>query len=775
MANEGDLAADAILWIGDPGGKGFEAMGRILSGEVNPSGKTTDIWMTDIMSYPVMKNFGNFEYNNLWVVAGGFPTPFGDPTEMNFLEYEENVYLGYRYYETVDDTGGSFNVFGQGGLSYDRAVQIPFGFGLNYGTNFSQRFSSFEEQDGRINMRIRVTNNGTKAGKDVVQVYYNPPYTGFDINNGIEKSTVNLIAFAKTGDIAPGGSEEVELSFDIEDLASYCYTRNNNDGTFGAYVLEEGNYTISINKNSHEVYENRTFANNATIWYDNSNPRRSEVNAQSILDDAGNPIGVPAKAEIDPDSRFIAATNLWQALSDHMKNTDQLTRANGPLSDISTSPKANERTAPNGVAPLNDDGSMTFRHINLASDPVLGNLPGSKVYTDEMPVTGADNGLALSALRGLSYYDPLWDTLLDQLDLDERNLFVALTASYNQTAGIESISKPATRDLDGPQGIADRRPDAFSYTAYPCAPIVASTFNLDLAYRMGETIGQEGIYDGLNTWYAPAINMHRSPFSGRNFEYYSEDALLSGKFAAHVISGAGDQGLICTLKHFALNDEELYDNDRSRVAVWANEQAMRENYLRAFEIAVKEARSTLRYISDTEGTVSTKVIRGATGIMNCMNYIGFTWGGSDYALNTSLLRDEWGFQGFIVSDMMMNAGSNSIDACLRSGTDTWMAWGEGFVDLIGDTASPTGVSVIRRAVKNMSYSIVNSRAMDGIAPGTIITYHTSPWRIGLAIGNVLIYLFIAAMIVVIILRYQDSKKHPEKYKVRKDKNLSAKA
>jgi beta-glucosidase len=334
----------------------------------------------------------------------------------------------------------------------------------------------------------------------------------------------------------------------------------------------------------------------------------------------------------------------------------------------------------------------------------------------------------------------------------------------DQTAGVKSVSKPATKDYDGPQGIVGSITDSFTYQAYPCEPIIAATFNTDLAYDMGKTVGQEAMAANVNSWYAPAMDIHRSPFSGRNFEYYSEDPVISGFIGAGVVSGSSDQGLITTIKHFALNDEESYNNDRSRTSIWVNEQAMREIYLKSFEIAVKNSKMTIKYISDNKGTVSTKVMRGATGIMNCMNYLGYTWGGASYALNTQLLRNEWGFQGMVITDMVMNAGSNSVDSALRAGSDTWMAWGNAFTTLIHDKSSATGVTVIRRAVKNMCYAIANSRAMDGIAPGTIITYKTSPWKIGLAAANVVVYSFIIFMIVVMVRRTRDSKKHPENYK-----------
>ena len=342
-------------------------------------------------------------------------------------------------------------------------------------------------------------------------------------------------------------------------------------------------------------------------------------------------------------------------------------------------------------------------------------------------------------------------------------------AINDQTGAISEISKPATVDYDGPQGIVGSITDSLEYTAYPSEPIVAATFNTDLAYAWGEAVGMEAMSAGVNSWYAPAMNIHRSPFSGRNFEYYSEDPYLSGMMGAYEVSGCSDQGLITTIKHFALNDEECYDNDRSRVAIWCNEQAIREVYVRPFEIAVKNAKMTLKYISDDQGNTSTKVMRGATGIMNCMNYWGFTWGGSSYALNTELLRNEWGFEGMVISDMVMNAGSNSVDQALRSGTDTWMAWGNSFITLIEDTSSNTGIATIKHAVKDMSYAIVNSRAMNDVAPGTTITYKMSPWKVGLWISNISVAVLIVLMAFVMVRRTKDAKIHPENYKLPKSK------
>lgn len=754
------ISADAVIWMGGPGGQGFKALAEILCGEINPSGKTVDTWMTDLMSDPSMTNFGNAEYKNLYLLQGGYPKPVGDATPMNFIEYEENIYVGYRYYETVADTGGSFTVNGVMNQPYSSAVQIPFGQGMSY-TDFSQELLSSNTTGDTVTLKVLVKNTGKRTGKDVVEVYYRPPYTQFDVDNKIEKSTRNLIAYEKTGDIQPGKSQTVTVTFAKEDMSSYDYTRKNHNDTHGSYVLEAGNYVVSINKNSHEQYGETMFNVTDTVWYDNSHMRKSDKEAQSALDDNGH---VTDKRE--GNKKFNAPSNLFQNLSDHMNKTDQLTRANGSLSNITTAPTSADKDNFKNLGfkyTTDKKGRLILQQQDVNTDKELGNVNSSKVYTSKALKTNANNKLTLSDLRGASYSDPRWDKLLDQLDLKDPNLYVALAASYDQTAQISSISKPATVDFDGPQGIVGSITDSKDYTAYPTGPILAATWNKELVREMGDSVGQEAASAGVNSWYAPAANIHRSPFSGRNFEYYSEDPVLSGYMLTYEVTGAANQGLITTMKHFALNDQEMYNNNRSRTATWVNEQAMRELYLKPFEMAIKNSRMTIKYINSKK-QMQTKTMRGATAIMNSMNYIGSTWAGANYALNTDLLRNEWGFEGFLISDMVMNAGSNAVDTALRSGTDSWMAWGTAFTSLIQDKSSATAVSTIRRAVKNMSYAVVNSRSMNGIKPGTIITYKTSPWKIWLTTGDICVALFAVIMVGVMVRRSRNSSLHPEQYK-----------
>lgn len=373
---------------------------------------------------------------------------------------------------------------------------MPFGYGLSYGTDFSQEIVSTEQNEDSVTLKVHVTNNGTKAGKDVVQVYYNPPYTDFDAKNSIEKSTVNLIAFEKTDDIQPGAAQDITVTVTKEDMASYSYAHENSDGTKGVYLLEQGDYALSINKTAHEKYQSVTVNVPQTIWYDNDNPRQSDKDGQAVLDDQGNPTNEPANGDT-----FKAASNLFQDMTDHMSKISQLTRANGALSNAATFPTKEEKADIPAAfnAKMGDEGRLILQQMDLDADTTLGNTAGSKVYTTEKPTSNADNGLTLSDLRGVDFNDTKWDQLLDQLDLSESDLYVALAASYDQTAQISSISKPATLDFDGPQGIVGAIADDAEYTAYPTEPIIVATFNKDLSRQMGDSVGQEAAQAGVNS------------------------------------------------------------------------------------------------------------------------------------------------------------------------------------------------------------------------------------------------------------------------------------
>lgn len=617
-------------------------------------------------------------------------------------------------------------------------------------------------------------------GKDAIQIYYNPPYTQFDYNNKIAKATKNLIAFDKTGLINPGASENVTIKFALEDMASYSYMHENSNGTQGAYILEAGQYEIILGKDSHNEYGSEFVSVRNTIWYDQNNPRQSEKDGQAFLNADGTLANFPAKREYDSNAEFVAATNRFQSSTDYVeKEMDLIIRpVNGALQNRVTAPNFAGKKAPSylGVeeaGPLPENQERVMKRMDVDTDTYLGNVEGSKVYVpeSEMPVTGKDNGLTLSSFRGVNYWDPRWDDLVDQIDLSSDDLYESLCEAGFHTYAIEAFGKPMTTEQDSTQGLNPTN------ITWPTPGIVAATFDRDMGRLQGEMTAKVNNARGdqrTTGWYAPGLNLHRSPFSGRNGEYYSEDAVLTGNMAAQVVSGAMEYGLPTYMKHFALNDIEEYSNRRSVSFIWADEQTMRELYFRAFEIAIKNSFATVKYVADESGTISSKVIRAATGLMTSMNYIGPVFAGANYELSTELLRDEWGFQGTVITDMCMNGGpqnpdgtwpSNSIDQCLRSGNDLFMTMmSQGGVNALDDHTSATAVTAIKQAVHRVLYTTVNSNVMIGIAPGSTVYYDMSPWMVWLIVANVFVYAVCLFLVVMTVLRTIDSKRHPENYK-----------
>ena len=697
----GAYECDSIVWVGGAGATGFASLGDILCGDVNPSGRTADLWDRDLTKNPV---YVNFMPDRIYANSDGVMLEFMNFTNgFYFVELEEGIYTGYRYYETASDIGV---------LDYDSAVVYPFGYGLSY-TTFTQEITGFTTNGDDVSVTVRVTNTGDMGGKDVVQLYYTAPYTEYDRNNRVEKATVNLAAFAKTSMLAAGEHEDVKLSFPKEDMASYAYMHDNGDGTTGCYLLEAGSYTVSLRNNSHDVIDSRSFDISATVAYDNSNPRRSEKDAQSAWNEEGEPLNYPKAAQSDPDAAYVAATNIYQDATDYMHTeATLLTRADWE----NTQP-----TAPEDGKIISEERLAKASNFDIENDPFLGNKALAELYSKE-PISGQANGLSVSALRGLDYYDESWDALLDQLVFNEE-LYSAFNWSTFEIKPVESIGLPNVVCHDGPQGWgmtgADGGPDT---TAFPTEVVVASTFNVDLAYEYGDAIGQESLVIDFTGWYGPGMNMHRSAFNGRNFEYYSEDALLNGKMGAACISGAADNGVICFLKHFFAND---YEGPACSMATWADEQTLREIYARPFEIAVKEARMTVKYISDAEGTVSTKVIRGLTGMMMGANMTNGEWNAASASVQ-SMLHNEWGFEGLTSTDMCLQCSPNIIDKVLRSGTDLrmgtfWMQYVPGWVGQLNlnDPDSAVTKADLRRAMKNVAYAVANSNIMQGVAPGSI--------------------------------------------------------
>lgn len=607
-----DKNVDAALWIGGPGSTGCVAVGEVLSGAINPSGRLVDTYAYDLTTAPAYYNAGDFTY-----------TSNGEDTSEHYVEYAEGIYVGYRYYETryVDNATGKCDED-----AYGKAVQYPFGYGLSY-TSFEQKITHHEVKDGKINIEIEVKNTGKVAGKDVAQIYATAPYT----NGGIEKSFVELEGFAKTGVIEPGKSEKVTVSFDVEDMAAYDYVDQ------GCYVLDKGTYEIKLMNNAHDVLDSFTYDVEDTIVYDENNARSSDKTAAvNTFDFAAGDVNYVSRSD-------------WE----------------GTLPTERVEKK--EATA-EILDQLNLD-NINKLYVNPSNE-------GDKI------TTGADNGLTLSDMAGVPYDDEKWDKLLDELSVDE----MAKLMGYGgfSTVEIASIGKVATIDIDGPAGLNALTSD-ISGVQFPSEAVIGSTYNVDLVDEMGQTYAQEANAHGVVGLYAPGLNIHRTPFSGRNFEYYSEDPVLNGKLGAAMTRGCNSMGVYCYPKHFALNDQET---NRSGVCVWSNEQAMREIYLKAFEIVVKEGNNH--------------------GLMSSYNRIGTVRSGGCEALLTNVLRGEWGFEGAVATDYA-NAKLLNADQALMAGGDLMLSTtGATLSERV--TGSVEGQQKLRQAAKDVLYMVVNSRA-----------------------------------------------------------------
>ena len=655
----------SVVWCPGTGNVGFNALGKVFSGEVNPSGKTPDTFIYDMTTAPWWNNAEKTEYTNLADMAvEGMNAGTAQVYAPAFTNYVEGIYVGYKYYETAAQ---------EGAIDYDKTVQYPFGYGLSY-TEFEQKMGELEEKDGQISVDVEVTNTGDVAGKDVVEVYYKPPYT----NGGIEKSSANLIEFAKTDLLQPGESQTVTVTFSIEDMASY------DENNAKAYVLEKGDYVISINSDSHTVLDQKTYTADKDVVYKGENKRASD-------DTAATNVFEDAKGDITYLSR-----------ADHFANYEKATAA--PASAELGEPYVSEY------------------HLN-------SNFDKTTYLNDEdvMPTTGADNGLTLADMRDADYDDPRWEKLLDQLTVDEMANMIAM-AGY-QTAAMDSVGKVATLDFDGPAAINNNFTGVGSI-GFPIEVVVASTWNKELAQAWGECMGKISQEMGAEGWYAPGMNTHRTAFGARNYEYFSEDGILSGNMGAKAVEGARKYGVYSYIKHFA-----LYEGNAKMVSVWSNEQAIREIYLKPFEISVKQG--------------------GANAVMVSWSFLGDKWTGECSNLMNTVLRDEWGFRGMALTDFFRNNGHGfmNADAALANGVDVMLSTFNGEENNVANPEHPTSVLQMRNACKNVMYTVVSSWAYDGEHEETGM----ENWKkAGIGI-DIVIALFMAGMEVLVIRGYKKRK------------------
>ncbi|WP_196819523.1 glycoside hydrolase family 3 N-terminal domain-containing protein [Schaalia sp. ZJ405] len=692
---QNDPDVDAIMMVGNPGVTGFAALGKLLNGELNPSGRTVDTFAADFTKDPTFVNFGDFRLTNV--------------EEGTFVDYEEGIYSGYRYYETAAE---------EGFINYDEAVVYPFGFGLSY-TNFTwevvnQKLGKVGEE---ISVDVRVTNTGDVAGKDVVEMYYSAPY----VKGGIEKPSVVLADFAKTDVLEPGESQTLTLSIAVDDMASYDYKGAK------SYVLEAGEYQLSLRTDSHTVKEGTT-------------PIALTIDHESVFDQTPRSTdqGVASNQFDDVSAAFAGNEALDPEIAEMVGPKKTILSRADFAGTFPSAPTREEMTAGEALAQKYEvyDASAANEGIDA-----------------QKPQTNVNNGIQLIDLRGRQWDDPQWEKYLDQFTSSE--LYDLVNDGAYRTVAIGRLGKPATLDMDGPAGFSSFISDVHG-SAFPTGYILGQTWNRELARQMGVSIGNEALALGISGWYAPAVNTHRSPFAGRNFEYYSEDGTLAGKIAASTISGALEKGVYSYLKHFALNDQET-NRDVNGLATWADEQTIREVYLKPFSIALKESRGEVKYL-DEQNNPQTNLIHG-TAVMSSFNRIGMTWAGGNSALLTKVLRDEWGFKGMVVTDMAALRQYMSPDWAIAGGTDLQLAWK--FMKPMQDPDSAISLVRQRAAAHNILYAVANSNALNGVAPGDTLQYHRAAWEwivIGITVVLALLAAFGTYRVVRRCRRYSQLKK-----------------
>ena len=657
----------SVVWCPPAGQTGFSALGEVLAGETNPSGKTSDTFLKNLTKSVSYNNFGKFEYTNVADKAAKYKGFTGDDVTAipGFVNYSEGIYVGYKFYETASD---------EGLINYDDTVAFPFGYGLSY-TSFDQKLDSVKYKGGKVTVTATVTNTGDKAGKDVVEVYYNPPYT----DGGIEKASKNLAGFEKTKELQPGESQKVTVKFDDDDMASYDYKGAK------AYMLEKGDYDISIQSDSHHVIDHKAITVKDTVTYDSdSNTHNGDKTvATNQFDD-------------------VAGDVTYLSRADHFANYKEATAA---PTNFKMSDKAKE----------------TF-YNNSNYDPKKFDKD-----SDKMPTTGAKNGLKLSDMYGKDYDDADWDKLLDQLTFDDMDNLIA-NGGYG-TQAVKSVGKIQLTDADGPASLNNNFTGVGSI-GFPASTAFACTWNKDLAKQFGEMIGDMAHDMHVAGWYAPAMNIHRNAFSGRTFEYFSEDSLLSGVMASSEISGAKSKGVYSFMKHFALNDQETKRTEM--LCTWTNEQAMREIYLKPFEMSVKEG--------------------GAQAVMSSFNYIGNTYAGADSALLQTVLRGEWGFKGFVLTDYFGGYGYQNADQEVRAGNDSMLATTK-ITNHITDK-SATSVKAMRQAAHNILYTAANSWQYANGEPKVA----TPIWKTAMYVAWGVVAVLVIGLEFLTIKRYLSRKK-----------------
>lgn len=727
--DEQEYGINACLWIGGPGQYGMNAVAEILNGDINPSGRFVDTYAASSLSSPAMQNFGGFTYANADSETGtvGGETIDGQPGDNSNIRYAihylieaEGIYVGYKYYETryedvvlnQGNADGSAGVFmsSNGNWNYSEEVDYPFGYGLSY-TNFEQVLNGvrYDEDSDTYQVTVTVTNTGDVAGKDVVQVYAQQPYTEFDTENGIEKSAVQLAGFGKTQILEPGENETLTVEVEREELASYDAKVNK------TYIVENGDYYLAIGDNAHDALNNILAAKGKTV-------------ADGM--DADGEADKSFHFEVtDEDDIFLAysQSDTGYDVTNQFDSADLNYYGEGLVTYLTRSDWEGTFPAPYDNLTATED---------MIHDLQFNYEPGE---ASEEIITGSkETNYTLAQMKDSTYDDERWEDLLNQLTIEDMAEIVGHSGYGTQS--IASVGLDATVTANGPQGISGTH-EGETTVAYTSEVVMASTFNSDLIYELGLSMGEDALRADTKIvgWYGPAMNIHRTPYGGRNYEYYSEDAYLSAVMAAVEIKGAQEKGIVAYAKHFALNDQETY---RQSVATFANEQAIREIYLKPFQAAVEDG--------------------GSKGIMSSFNRVGFRWAGAHKGLMTEVLRNEWGFEGSSLTDAVM-ANRNWMDVRIgvEAGNDTWLSSGYWLVPKIIAWAEEDGkfLENLRESCHRFLYSYCNSSAINGMSTTATVEKITPAWQTTVNSAEWILGILAAASFVLTILATVNSRKN----------------
>ena len=676
----------AVLWAPGAGGDTCRSIADVLSGNITPSGHLVDTFAYDAFSSPAMQNMGD-----MMLVNNGEDVEAG-------VFYDEGIYVGYKYYETryFDKMLEQGNA---GDYDYATTVQYPFGYGTSYTTfQWSDFTMSDMDANGDIQISVKVTNTGDVVGRDVVQVYLNAPYTDYDRTNYVEKAAASLVGFEKTGDLEPGASETVTITVNQKDFISY------DDVNAKTYILEAGDYLLTAATNAHHAVNN-------FLAY------------QGVENDGL--FGTP-------DASFVGKWTYSYTSNGGVDNQTFSTSENGTAITNQFDFAHPDELTPRDQYLTRQDWTGTFPKTHGNQDSQRASTYSEKNgYTWEVEVSD-DIKAAIEAKGAEASLNPMSEDEAASMagvygqdgDLER----IIRNGGY-QTLGSSNAGKPRAIDFDGPSGLNEGGVTHEPYSiTYPCATNLAASWDRQNSYLHGYYVGEDALaadgnwgdhaYIGIiSGWYAPAMNIHRTPFAGRNFEYYSEDGFISGEMALQAVSACSQKGVYAYIKHFALNDQE---DHRSHVATFANEQAIREIYLKPFQICIEERPTTTIKVQQYDATTDTYTettadIPAVMAVMTAFNRVGCTWAGGNYNLITGVLRNEWGFDGTVITDYD-GGGVMATEQCIRAGGDLKLT---GYaVDAPLDITNPASQYYARQALKHILYTTVNSNAMNGIVHGT---------------------------------------------------------